>query len=127
MSDNESESGDQSISMEEFKRCVKMFTQIHDEITRKKKEIKEETKKLNMIGEKVKSYMQSQNKLCCDLGEHGSLELKTRKQTSGMGKKALETTLTSFFNNNEKKSKELIEFINKQKKIKETVVIKRNV
>ena len=69
-------------------------------------------------------YMTSINKLRCDIGDAGSIEIKQRKTTSGLNEKKMKIALSEYFNNQQEAEK-LAEYLKSRKETKETPFIKR--
>lgn len=122
-SDAESECSDE-ISLSEFKRSVQQYVDEDDAIKRLKDEIKIRTQRQKLLSEKMMKYMQSINKLRCDLGEAGAIEIKTRKSTSGLTEKTMKSALCEYFNNEDQGLK-VAEFLKGKKVTKEVPVLKR--
>lgn len=120
-SDTESECNND----EEFKRAVKDWVQLHDEITEIRAEINSRNKKKKRLTEFIIAYMQRSNKDCCNLGSSGILQMKKQKTTMTLKKEYVEELLSQVLNN-EEKAKESAEYIFDRRITKDKFSLKRS-
>ena len=113
-----------NITLEEFKKAVQMWVNEDDAIKKLREEIKTRSKKQKLLSEKMMKYMKSINKLRCEIGEAGSIEIKTRKSTSGLTEKKMKVALTEYFQN-ESEGDKLASYLKGKKETKENEIIKR--
>jgi hypothetical protein len=120
-SDTESECNND----EEFKRAVKDWVQLHDEITEIRTQINSRNKKKKRLTEFIIAYMQRSNKDCCNLGTSGILQMKKQKTTMTLKKEYVEELLSQVLNN-EEKAKESAEYIFDRRITKDKFSLKRS-
>ena len=112
------------VSLDEFKKAVQMWVNEDDAIKKLKEEIKTRTQKQKLLSEKMMKYMKSINKLRCDIGDAGSIEIKTRKSTTGLTEKKMKVALVEYFKD-ESEGDKLAAYLKSKKETKESEVLKR--
>lgn len=70
---------------DEFKDAVKAYIELHDEITRSTKQLRELKQQKDSVGEIILRWMRSNNVDECELPD-GKLMRKTSKRTEGLKK-----------------------------------------
>ena len=113
------------ISTEDFKRAVQDYVSIHDKLAEIRKETTVLNKRKKKLGETIVSFMKSNNKDFCNLGDNGILELKTSKSSLSL-KKDQVIKLLQQYGDNEKRANEVAEFLFTNKEVRERDVIKRS-
>ena len=112
--------------MNDFKNTMKVWVSLDDEIRSLKQTVKEKDKQKKIMEEKLVPYLQKENKLLVELGEgKGDVEVKTRVTRPALSKKKQEEVLSSFFDGNNTKASQLMEFMNQQKEIREKTCLTR--
>lgn len=122
-SDTESEAG--NFSTEQFKDVVKEYLKIHDRLAEIRKDTSMLNKRKKKLSELIVSFMNDNDKELCNLGNDGSLQVKTTKSTLALKKDQVEALLIKL-GNNEEKAKETAQYLWDNKTIKERKVLKRN-
>ena len=122
-SDTESESG--NFTTEEFKNVVKEYLRIHDRLAEIRKDTSMLNKRKKKLSELIVSFMSNNDKELCNLGNDGSLQVKTTKSTLALKKDQVEALLIKL-GNNEDKAKETAQYLWDNKTVKERKVLKRN-
>lgn len=110
-------------STENFKEAVQEFLRINDRLT----EIRQSTSVLNKrkkkLSELIINFMKAQDKEFCNLGDKGSLQLKSSKSTQALKKDQVEKLLLQF-GDSEERSSQVAQFLFDNKVVKERSVIK---
>ena len=122
-SDTESESG--NFSTEQFKDVVKEYLRIYDRLAEIRKDTSMLNKRKKKLSELIVSFMSNNDKELCNLGNDGSLQVKTTKSTLALKKDQVEALLIKL-GNNEDKAKETAQYLWDNKTVKERKVLKRN-
>ena len=79
-SDGESDAGaPPSYSTEQFKESVKEFIRIHDRLAEIRRDTNVLNKRKKKLSEVIVAFMNTNNKDFCNLGNEGTLEMKTSK------------------------------------------------
>jgi len=108
----------------DFKKAVKQYVTLMDEVQEVNDRLKEKKKKIKKLSEFILTYMKENEKEVCDLGENGSLQIKKRK-TKKFEMEKIESILRDYLKDGEK-AKESTELIFKNQSIKESEVLHRN-
>ena len=126
MSDTESASGAQEpCSTEDFKEHVREWIKIYDELAELRKTISALKKRKKTVGDKISVFMAANDKELCNLGNQGSLCLKKTVTSQALKREDIEAILMTM-GNTEDAAKETAEFLTKNKRKKETMVLKRS-
>ena len=123
MSDDESVT--MEISKEDFRDTVQEYIAIFDKLSEVRKQTAELNKRKKKMSEFIMSFMKKHEKSFCNLGENGTIEMKTTKTKQALKKDDLERLLIEY-GNNEHKSKEMADFLINNKRIVERSSIKRS-
>ena len=124
VSDSESDSG--HFSTEQFKDVVKEYIKIYDRISEVRKDTAMLNKRKKKLSETIVSFMSSTDKEICNLGNDGTLQVKTSKTTQALKKEQVEELLIQL-GNPENKAKETAAYLWENKTTKERKVLKRNI
>ena len=92
--------------MEDFKGIIKEWLELDEAVKSLKTSLKEKNTRMAKLSEYIITFMNSENKQVCNIGEYGSLELKTRNNSSSIKKEHIMDMLMKLSNNNEEKAKE---------------------
>lgn len=122
-SDTESEIG--TYTTEQFKDAVKEFIKIYDRLAEIRKDTSMLNKRKKKLSEVIVAYMKNNEKEICNLGNDGSLQVKTSKSTLALKKDQVEQLLIQL-GNNEEKAKETAQYLWDNKTVNERNVLKRN-
>lgn len=125
MSDSDTESVTVEISKDDFKNAVQEYIVIFDKLSEVRKQTAELNKRKKKISEFIMAFMKKHEKSFCNLGENGTIEMKTTKTKQALKKDDLERLLLEYGNNQEQ-SKEIAEFLINNKRIVERNSIKRS-
>jgi seryl-tRNA synthetase len=122
-SDNESEVG--MFTAEQFKETVKEYIRIYDRITDIRRDSSMLNKRKKKLSETIVSYMGANDLGLCNIGNDGSLQVKTSKSSLALKKEQVEQLLVQL-GTNEIKAKETAQYLWDNKVVKERNVLKRN-
>lgn len=101
--------------MEEFSVIMNEWLGLDTEIKEYQTVIKEKKQRQNKLSEYIITFMNSQNKQVCNVDNHGSLVVKTRKTTTSLKRKDFLDFFNSIFEDEEKAKKTLDELYDKRK------------
>lgn len=124
MSDTESVTHE--FSKEDFKSSVKEYIDLHDRLAEIRKDVAALNKRKKKLSEVIITFMKNNEKEFCNLGERGSLAVKTSKSKLALKKDDIERLLIEL-GNNEEKSKETAEYLYANKTVVERNTLKRSV
>ena len=108
-----------------FRDAVKEFITIEDRLSEIRKDTSMLNKRKKKLSELIINFMTSNNKEFCNLGEKGTLAVKTSKTTLAL-KKDQVAQLLQQLGNDETKSAEISDFLFSNKIVKERSVLKRS-
>lgn len=109
---------------DEFKRAVKEYVSIHDEIADIRTVINQKTKRKKGLTEFIIAYMKDNEKLVCNLGVSGVLQMKKHKTSLSLKKDYVQELLAQILKD-DAKAKESADFIFENKPSKETYKLHR--
>ena len=126
MSDNES-AVEQEIApnTDKFKEYVREWIRIYDRLAEIRKDTSVLNKRKKEVGAKIMLYMKSNDKEMCNLGQQGSLSMKTTKSSQALKKEDIESLLVQM-GTDEDKAKETAQFLIENKRKKETNTLRRS-
>ena len=110
-------------STENFKEAVQEFLRINDRLTEIRRDTSVLNKRKKKLSELIINFMKAQDKEFCNLGEKGSLQLKSSKTTQALKKDQVAKLLLQF-GDSEERSTEVANFLFSNKVVKERSVIK---
>ena len=113
--------------MEDFKGIIKEWLDLDESIKSLKTNLKEKTTRMTKLSEYIITFMNSENKQVCNIGEYGSLELKTRNSSSALKKEYVMDMMMKLSNNNEEKAKECLDELYSRRTTNTKNVLKLNV
>lgn len=125
MSDSESVVHYNPISQEEFRGCVKEYIAIYDRLADMRKDTAMLNKRKKRLTETIIAFMKDNEKDYCNLGEKGSLQVKTSKSKLALKKEDIERILIQM-GTSEDKSKETAEFLCANKTVVERSTLRRS-
>ena len=108
-----------------FREAVKEFITIEDRLAEYRKDTSMLNKRKKKLSELIINFMTSNDKEFCNLGEKGTLAVKTSKTTLAL-KKDQVAQLLQQLGNDETKSAEISDFLFSNKTVKERSVLKRS-
>ena len=120
MSDTESVT-----TQNEFKDVVKEWLQIFDTQAELRKKVSSLNKRKKQLSDIIITFMKSNEKEICNLGNSGIIEVRTQRTPVSLKKDYVEKLLGDFFKNSNT-AKETTEFIFENREIKEKSVLKRS-
>lgn len=109
---------------EQFKRSVKEYVALFDEIAEIRKIINQKNKKKKALTEFIIAYMRDESKDICNLGASGVLAVKQSKTTVTLKKEYVQQMLTQILQD-EQKAEESAKFIFENREKKETFKLQR--
>jgi hypothetical protein len=109
---------------DEFRRVVKEYVSLHDEITDIRSVMNLKTKRKKGLTEFIIAYMKDQEKDICNLGSSGVLQMKKHKTSLSLKKDYVQELLARILND-DAKAKESAEYIFENKPSKETYKLHR--
>tara|TARA_Y100000816_G_C25905227_1_gene472165 strand:- start:255 stop:605 length:351 start_codon:yes stop_codon:yes gene_type:complete len=109
--------------MDDFKEIMKQWLELETEIKNIQQHLKEKKTKFSKLSEYIITFMNSNEKKCCNLGSLGSVVVKTRKSSS-LNRSSLQQFFMKYMNIDELQAIEAIDEMNKSKTIKETTYVK---
>ena len=109
---------------EQFRRSVKQYVALTDEIAEIRKIINEKNKKKKNLTEFIIAYMRDSEKDICNLGASGVLAMKKQKTTVTLKKEYVQQMLTQILND-EQKAEESTKYIFENREKKETYKLQR--
>jgi len=109
---------------DEFKKAVKEYVTIHDEIADIRAVVSQKTKRKKGLTEFIIAYMKDSDKDICNLGASGVLQMKKHKTSLTLKKDYVQELLFQILND-EEKAKESAAFIFDNKASKETYKLHR--
>lgn len=126
MSDSES-AVEQEIApnTDKFKEYVREWIRIYDRLAEIRKDTSVLNKRKKEVGAKIMLYMKSNDKEMCNLGQQGSLSMKTTKSSQALKKEDIESLLVQM-GTDEDKAKETAQFLIENKRKKETNTLRRS-
>ena len=126
MSDNES-AVEQEIApnTDKFKEYVREWIRIYDRLAEIRKDTSVLNKRKKEVGAKIMLYMKTNDKEMCNLGQQGSLSMKTTKSSQALKKEDIENLLVQM-GTDEDKAKETAQFLIENKRKKETNTLRRS-
>lgn len=110
-------------AMDTFKQQVKTWLQLDDKVTELQQQIKAHRQQQKELTPLIIHFMNERNIQEISSNE-GSIRFNVAKTRAGLSNKKLQSTISSYFNNDEK-TKELIDHIMENREIKETIKLKR--
>lgn len=110
---------------ENFRDAVKEFVSIEDRLSEIRKDTGMLNKRKKKLSELIINFMTTNNKEFCNLGEKGTLAVKTSKTTLAL-KKDQVAVLLQQLGNDESKALEISEYLFTHKTVKERNVLKRS-
>ena len=126
MSDNESIAEQQpTCSTENFKEYVREWIRIFDRLAEIRKDTAVLNKRKKELSGKIMTYMKSNDKELCNLGENGTLMLKASKTSQALKKEDIEDLLLKL-GNDETKAKETAQYLIENKRKKENYTLRRS-
>ena len=126
MSDSES-AVEQEIApnTDKFKEYVREWIRIYDRLAEIRKDTSLLNKRKKEVGAKIMLYMKSNDKEMCNLGQQGTLSMKTTKTSQALKKEVIENLLIQM-GTDEAKAKETAQFLHENKPKKETNSLRRS-
>jgi len=109
----------------DFKEAVQAYIELHDEIDRSSKKMRELKKQKVAIGETILAWMKAQNADECEFPD-GKLIRKKSKRTEGMKKEYVLAELTKL-TGNEAEATLALNNINSRRGVVETEILSRTV
>lgn len=109
---------------DEFKRAVKEYVALFDEIAEIRSIINQKNKKKKALTEFIIAYMKDSEKDICNLGASGVLAMKKQKTTVTLKKEYVQQMLTQILQD-EQKAEESAKFIFENREKKETFKLQR--
>jgi len=125
MSDSESTAPEPVCNADKFREYVREWIRIHDRLAEIRKDTAVLNKRKKEVGEKVIVFMKSNDKELCNLGDQGSLHMKTQKSSLTLKKNDIERLLQQF-GNTEENAQRTAQFLMENKTVKERNVLKRS-
>lgn len=110
---------------EDFKTAVRDYIQLSDEINEKQEEVKEKRKRMKKLSEFILGFMKDNDKEYCNLGDSGMLMIKQKKTKTTLNKDNLHKMMLEYFNNDESKANDSVEYIISNQTTKETEYLHR--
>lgn len=107
-----------------FKKAVREYILIDDQMADYRKEISIRNKRKKVLSEIILKFMNKTQKDTCNIGESGSLEVKQRKSTVTIKKDYVENTLNTLLKD-ENKAKEYADVIFQNREVKFIPTLKR--
>lgn len=108
----------------DFKVAVHEWLRLEEDLTEIQKVVREKRKRKAHLDKFISSFMSSQNKEICNIGENQAIVLSTRKTTSALKKEYILRVLIETFKN-EDRAKELVQRIYDMREVREKHVIKK--
>lgn len=110
-------------NMNTFKQQVKTWLQLDDKVSDLQQQIKAYRQQQKELTPLIIHFMNERNIQEISSNE-GSIRFNVAKSRVGLSNKKLQSTIASYFNNDEK-TKDLIDHIMENREIKETIKLKR--
>ena len=110
---------------EQFKDSVKEYIKIVDRLAEIRKDTSMLNKRKKKLTEVILAFMKTQKKEVCNLGNDGTLLMKTTKSSLALKKDQVEELLKQL-GNDENKAKETAQYLWDNKTVRERNVLKRN-
>lgn len=123
-SDSEGSIVETTHEQELFKKAVKEYILLDDQVAEYRKEISIRNKRKKVLSEIIVKFMNKTQKEACNLGESGSLEIKQRKSTVTLKKDYVENILSNLIKDN-LKAKEYTDYIFENREVKYIPTLKR--
>lgn len=124
MSDDESDSGIQtSMSLADFRKFSKQYLEVQNRMDEIKEEMKDLKARSKVLSEKIQEFMLENDYLCVNIGDE-KIELDHKERATPLGKKKMFECFSTFLNN-ESRAKELQEYLQNQREVKEYYILKR--
>ena len=124
MSDNESDSGiSKSMTLAEFRKYSKQYLEVQNRMDEIKEEMKDLKTRSKVLSEKIEEFMLENDYLCVNIGDE-KIELQPKERATPLGKKKMFECFTTFLHN-ETRAKELQEYLQNQRQVKEYYILKR--
>ena len=105
-------------NMENFKQQVKTWLQLDDKMAELQQQIKAYKQQQKELTPLIIHFMNERNIQEISSNE-GSIRFNVAKSRAGLSNKKLQSTIASYFNNDEEKTKQLIDHIMENREIKE--------
>lgn len=115
---------EQGESQEKFKKAIREWIALDNQIIEYRKEINARNKRKKQLTPDIIEHMGSINKEFCNLGNSGTLEVKQRKSTATLKKDYVEKLLVDILQN-EDQARKSAEHIFNNKQVKFVPVLKR--
>lgn len=109
---------------DEFRRAVKEYVVVHDEIADIRTTINQKNKRKKALTEFIIAYMKDSDKDICNLGASGMLAMKKQNTTVSLKKEHVQALLAQILND-EQKAEESAKFIFENREKKETYKLQR--
>ena len=124
-SDTESETNSNVYNKDQFKEVVTEYIKIFDRIADIRKDTNVLNKRKKKLSEIIVSFMNSTDKEICNLGNSGTIQVKTSKTSQALKKDQVAKLLIEL-GNSEDKASETAQYLWDNKTVKERKVLKRN-
>ena len=109
---------------DEFRRAVKEYVSVHDEIATIRTVINQKNKRKKALTEFIIAYMKDSDKDICNLGASGVLAMKKHKTTVTLKKEYVQELLMTILKD-EHKAEESAKYIFENREKKETYKLQR--
>ena len=108
--------------MEDFRGIVKEWLELEETIKSLQTQVKEKKTRLTKLSEYIITFMNSENKQVCNIGEYGSLVLKTRNSCTGLKKEQILEALMKLTENEDIAKQHLNDLYDKRQQKSKTVL-----
>jgi hypothetical protein len=125
MSDSDAESVSRTNTVD-FKEAVKEWLSIFNQQAEIRKANTVLNKRKKHLSDVIITFMKSNDKEICNLGESGVLEVRTKKSAVPLKKEYVENLLSAYFKNDSAAAKEATTYLWENRQIKETTSLKRS-
>ena len=123
---SDSESVTHSVSQNEFRNLVKEYVELFDRLSDIRKQTAALNKRKKNISQTILTFMEENEKHFCNLGEKGTLQMKTTKSKQALKKEDVQKLLLQL-GNGEQESKDTAEFLFANKRVVTRNTLRRNV
>lgn len=110
-------------TVEDFKMAVHEWLRIEEDLAAAQKVLREKRKRKQQLNDFIASYLKSQNKEICNIGDNNAIVLASRKSTCSLKKDYIVSVLNEF--HNEEQSMELMNRMYAMREVREKYVIKK--
>tara|TARA_Y100000816_G_C26044698_1_gene547406 strand:- start:181 stop:537 length:357 start_codon:yes stop_codon:yes gene_type:complete len=112
--------------LEKFKNIVQEWLDLDKEIKGDQQELKNKKQRFSKLSEYIITFMNSENKQVCNIGEYGSLVLKSRNSTSSVKKEDILSLLVKLSDGNEDVANTHLQKLYETRKQKTVTTLKLN-